>query len=408
MVEQLRNQSNMLSEVVRELQESEQAAWRAANEARDQAVREAQAMLLADDQPFEDQPVAKLRAELAAERQASTRMQQLLRAQEEKINLLEQMLQKTAEAPSTPSGLVGAPSWLPQWLGSPAGGPGAGSGIATSGGAGGVDQSARASGGEELPPWSRWLPLPRSSAATPIKQPKKYEHPQGDAAARRAAIASAAGRPQSSAASAAAAAADADADAAAAAANAAESSEWKEAAMTAARLELELRTAPSPQANAAVEAFLDSFLRKVEGSVPLTPSQSGAAAGADGGGGSGCGTDSLSTPVRNSVGTAIGTPRGVDAYPRRGHAPVEGDTSPPSSSSCAARRGVQPCVVGLGAALEDRVGPEPSPPVTLRGDSATSRSAGGGAGFSSACSTSSIALSSQHSSDAGVGSDCQS
>ena len=74
-IEQWRHHCSLLSQVVRDLQESEQAAWRAADEAREAAVRcTSRELRQAGGKANE---ATQLRAELAKERQASTHMQQL-------------------------------------------------------------------------------------------------------------------------------------------------------------------------------------------------------------------------------------------------------------------------------------------------------------------------------------------
>ena len=441
MVEQWRTQSSMLSDMVRELQESEKAAWRAANEAREQAVREARATLL---QAACGDLAATLRAELATERQANTRMQQLLRAQEEKISLLEQMLQSTRDLPhdGSSSGVVAAQSWLPRWLGTSAngsssGGAGGGSGSGSGGDGGGDGGGTNSSGGSgghessgatEEAAWSRWLPLPRPSAAsTPIKAQAWHSQTATPSvtAARAAPPAAASSAAAGGVVTNVAAAVKATPARAAAAAPplspaAGEDSaaEWTGAHAAARRLQLELRTEPRKRASAVggggaggaahVECFLESFLHTVERGGAIGGSVMGAVMG---GGGSATGGGAQSTGAHHGAqSTAVDEADATNALtPDRGssaHAADAADAvananadvaagSPcvdldvpasvdfvnlvklekaaaPSAADLAGRRGLclQPCViVALGATHDDRVpgvGYRPSPPVTTR------------------------------------------
>ncbi len=474
MVEQWRSQSQMLSDMVRELQESEQAAWRAANEAREQAVREARALLVATDS---SDPVATLRLELATERQANTRMQQLLRAQEEKISLLERMLVSARDAPphnhndscsSNGGGAAATPSWLPRWFGAPANC----SSSSTAADGGGSDEGGSVP--EEVP-WTRWLPLPRpSAAATPVKAPPAHHFAARTTAPTTPLAVAAAAAPHGPVASAGSGVGGADGTGvhvteAAAAAAAAEATAaapppplspgaasrsstpagaapappatplpdgWTGAHTAARRLQHELRTEPRTRANAAgsggagathVESFLSSFLHTVEagGSVGGCARAGGAlGGGAVASGGVAMGA-AMGAAVGAAVGTAVtdteavegaaGTPSRCDAHSSAAavassstdasdmFAGVDLETA---AASCAGRRGLQlqPCVVvALGSAQEDRVGYEPSPPVTTRvRDASTHRTAhGSGADLSSACST--VTLSSVPSSDRSAG-----
>ena len=336
MVEQWRTQSSMLSDMVRELQESEKAAWRAANEAREQAVREARATLLQAACPGcnASDLAATLRAELATERQANTRMQQLLRAQEEKISLLEQMLRSTRDVPhdGASSGVVAAQSWLPRWLGTSAngsssGGAGGGSGSVSGGDGGGDGGGTTSSGGSsshesggatEEAAWSRWLTLPRPlAAATPIKAQAWHSQtatPSVTAAraAPPAAASSAAAGGLVTNVSAAVKATPARAAAAAPplspAAGEDSAAEWTGAHAAARRLQLELRTEPRKRASAAggggaggaahVECFLESFLHTVERGGAIGGSVMGAVMG---GGGSATGGAAQSTGAHHGA-----------------------------------------------------------------------------------------------------------
>ena len=430
MVEQWRTQSSMLSDMVRELQESEKAAWRAANEAREQAVREARATLL---QAACGDLAATLRAELATERQANTRMQQLLRAQEEKISLLEQMLQSTRDLPhdGSSSGVVAAQSWLPRWLGTSAngsssGGAGGGSGSGSGGDGGGDGGGTNSSGGNgghessgatEEAAWSRWLPLPRpSAAATPIKAQAWHSQTAtpsvtaARAAPPAAASSAAAGGVVTNVAAAAKATPKATATAAAAAPPlspiAGEDSaagvappppatplaEWTCAQAAARRLQLELRTEPRKRASAVggggaggaahVECFLESFLHTVERGGAIGGSAMVGGGSATGGGAQSIAADEADatnalTPARGSsahdaaaddaaaVADAdvvagspcvdLDVPAGVDLVDLEMAAAAG---AVPSAADLAVRRGLclQPCVVvALGATHDDRV-----------------------------------------------------
>lgn len=268
--------------------------------------------------------VRGLQDELQSERDANQRMQQLLRAQEEKIALLENMCGAVA-APPPPEAAVPQKSpsntptpWL-RWLGGNEGGDSYGA----------INAPASA--------WSRWLP---GAPPSPPKAPPTHATTASSAPAPSPSAARLPAPPRTP-----LAPATPNNNASAAAAP------------------------PSLDDPASVEHYLESMAAAIAPSKPLQrPSPAGgmSADAAAPGGVTGAGVHVART---FTPGGAAGGAVPSQVTRAEGGSSSQRSTSS-SSAPCALRRGVElaPFVVGLGSAQEDIVslGEGVSPPVTTR------------------------------------------